>query len=60
MGIQFLSKTNFPFKIYDKKLVFCEEWAASFLAMHKGKKPFLFQSVRSSFAKLFAHVLLVV
>jgi hypothetical protein len=39
-GKQFLPKTDFPFKSYDKKLVFCEEWAASFLVGHKGKKLF--------------------
>jgi hypothetical protein len=41
MGKQFLSKMDFPFKSYDKKLVFfCEEWAASFLTGHKGKEHF--------------------
>jgi hypothetical protein len=40
MGKQVLPKTNFPFKSYDKKHVFCKEWASSFLARHKGKKLF--------------------
>jgi hypothetical protein len=35
--VQFLHKTDFLFKSYDKKLVFCEKWIASFLAGHKGK-----------------------
>jgi hypothetical protein len=60
MGKQDLPKTDVPFKSYDKKLVFCKEWVASFLAGYKGKKTFLSQSVLSTFAKLFAHVLLAV
>jgi hypothetical protein len=40
MEKQILPKTDFPFKSYNKKLVFCEEWAASFLTRHKGKKLF--------------------
>jgi hypothetical protein len=40
MEFFYLSKIDFPFKSYDKKLVFCEEWAASFLVGHKGKKLF--------------------
>jgi hypothetical protein len=37
---QFLPKTDFPFKSYDKKLVFSKKWAASFPTRHKGKKLF--------------------
>jgi hypothetical protein len=39
-----------------RNLFFCEEWAVSFLDGHKGKINKFPQSVRSTFAKLFAHI----
>jgi hypothetical protein len=60
MGKQFLPKTDFPFKSYDKKLVFLRRMGGFFPYRAQGKKTFIVQSVRSTFAKLFAHVLLVV
>jgi hypothetical protein len=39
MEKQFLPKTDFLFKSYEKKLVFfCKEWVASFFGGHKEKK----------------------
>jgi hypothetical protein len=60
MEKQFLFKTDFPFKSYDKKLFFLQRIGSFFLYQTQGKKTFLFQSLLSTFAKLFAHVLLVV
>jgi hypothetical protein len=43
MEKQFLPKTDFPFKSYDKKLIFSkvmEEWAAFFPVGYKEKRPF--------------------
>jgi hypothetical protein len=59
-GNFFLSKTDFPFKSYDKKLVFLRRMGSFFSCRAQGKKTFLSQYVQSTFAKLFAHVLLVV
>jgi hypothetical protein len=55
MGKQFLSKTDFLFKSYDKKLVFCEEWAASFPTGHEGKKLF-FPNPCSQLLQNFLHM----
>jgi hypothetical protein len=52
MGKQILPKMDFPFKSYDKNLFFCEEWTASFLAMHKGKN-FSFSICAVNFCKTF-------
>jgi hypothetical protein len=52
-GKQFLPKTDFPFTSYDKKLVFLQRMSNFFLDGHTGKT-FLFQSVWSTLAKLFA------
>jgi hypothetical protein len=57
--INFYPKWTFHSKVMTRNLFFCEEWATSFPAGHKGKK-FLSQFVWSTFAKLFVHVLLVV
>jgi hypothetical protein len=59
-GKQILPKTDIPFKSYDKKLVFLRRMGICFPCWVQGKKTFHFQSVRSTFAKLFAHVLLIV
>jgi hypothetical protein len=55
MGKQILSKTDFPFKRYDKKLVFLQRMGSFFPWRAQGKKTFLSQSMWSTFAKLFAH-----
>jgi hypothetical protein len=60
MGEQFLPKMDFPFKSYDKKLIFLERMGSFFLCWAQRKKTFLSQSMQSTFVKLFAHVLLVV
>jgi hypothetical protein len=59
-GKQFLPKTDFPFKRYDKKLVFLQRMGSFFPYRAQGKKTFLSQSVRSTSVKLFAHIFLVV
>jgi hypothetical protein len=51
---------DFPFKSYDKKLVFLRRMGNFFPCRAQGKKTVLSQSMQSAFAKLFAHVLLVV
>jgi hypothetical protein len=56
----FYSKRIFHSKVMTRNLFFCKEWAGSFPARHKGKKLFLSPSMQSTFAKLFAHVHLVV
>jgi hypothetical protein len=56
MGKQLLSKTNFPEKNYDKKLVFLQRMGSFFPYRAQEKRTFLSQSVQSTFAKLFAHV----
>jgi hypothetical protein len=53
-------KTDFPFKSYDKKLVFLQRMGSFLLCWAQGKKTFFSQSVRSTFGKRFTHVLLVV
>jgi hypothetical protein len=55
MGKQFLPKTDFPSKTYDKKLDFCEEWATSFPAGHKGKK-LLFLNLCGQLLQNFLHM----
>jgi hypothetical protein len=55
-----LLETDFPFKSYDKKLVFLQRMGSFFLCRAQEKKTFLSQSMRATIAKLFAHVLLVV
>jgi hypothetical protein len=60
MGKQFLLKTDFPFKSYDKKLVFLQRMGSFFPYWAQGKKPFLSQSLQSTFAKKIANILLVV
>jgi hypothetical protein len=60
MEKQFLPKMDFPFKNYDKKLVFLRRMGKFFLCWAQGKKAFFSQSMQSTFAKLFAHVPLVV
>jgi hypothetical protein len=37
MEKQFYPKRTFHSKVMTRNLFFCEEWAASFLARHKGK-----------------------
>jgi hypothetical protein len=59
-GKQFLPKMYFPFKSYDKKLVFLQRMDSFFSCWAQGKKTSIFQSMRLTFAKLFAHVHLVV
>jgi hypothetical protein len=59
-GKTILPKTDFLFKSYDKKLVFLQRMGSFFPCWAQGKKTFLSQSVQSTFAKCFAHVLLVV
>jgi photosystem II stability/assembly factor-like uncharacterized protein len=60
MRKQFLTKIDFPFKSYDNKLVFLRRMGSFFFNRAKGKFYFLSHSRQSTFAKLFAHVLLVV
>jgi hypothetical protein len=50
MEKQFLPKTDFLFKSYDKET--CKKWAASFLAKHKEKKKF-FPNCVVNFCKTF-------
>jgi hypothetical protein len=50
MGKQFLSKIDFPFKSYDKKLVFFAKNVQLLSLLGIGKKTFLFQSMWSIFA----------
>jgi hypothetical protein len=57
MGKQILPKIDFPFKSYDKKLVFLRRMGSFSPCQTQGKKTFLSQSVRSTFAKPFVHVL---
>jgi hypothetical protein len=55
----FCPKWTFYSKVMTRNLFFCKDWVASFSTGYKGIF-FLSQSVQSTFAKLFAHVLLVV
>jgi hypothetical protein len=45
---------------YDNKLVFLQRMGSFFPCWSEGKKTFLSQSVKSTFAKKFVHVLLVI
>jgi hypothetical protein len=53
MGKQFLPKKDFPFKSYDKKLVFLQRMGNFFPYRAQGKKAFFSQSMWSTFAKTF-------
>jgi hypothetical protein len=55
MGKLFFTQNDFPFKSYDKKRVFCKEWAASFPAKHKGKKKF-FSNLCGQLLRNFLHM----
>jgi hypothetical protein len=46
-GKQILPKMDFPFKSYDKKLVFLQRMGSFFPCRAQGKKYFLFQCVQS-------------
>jgi hypothetical protein len=56
MGIQLLSKIDFSFKSYDKELVFFAKIGQFLFLLDIREKNFLFQSMQSTFAKLFVHV----
>jgi hypothetical protein len=60
MGNFFIPKIDFPFKSYDKKLVFLQKNGQLLLLLGTKEKNFYFPIRESTFAKLFAHVLLVV
>jgi hypothetical protein len=53
MEKQFLPKTDFPFKSYDKKLVFSRRMGSFFPIGHKGKKSFYFLIHAVNFCKTF-------
>jgi hypothetical protein len=59
-GKAIFTQNYFPFKSYDKELVFLQRIGIFFFCHAQGKKTFLSQSMQSTFAKLFAHGLLVV
>jgi hypothetical protein len=53
-------KWTFYSKVMTRNLFFCKEWAASFLAGHKGENLFFPNPCGQLLRNFFAHVLLVV